>query len=364
MIRRFHSDRGTAFANEVLKELARFLDFEQTFTSLFHPQGNPYAERFMKPLVDALTHYVNIKQNNWDTLLPAIMFAYNTHVHVTTGDTPFYLANGRDARMPVDMLTGLMTQPKRTQRVNEDGVVLPLMTSMSEAYESLHKHLMQAAQGRKKAYDTKQLDIVFVPGNIVMVHYDEPHRKGESTKFTSKWIGPFRVIKQMGEVTYKVKHVYTGRETEAHVNRLRKIRPSPFEKGVRLAVLDASTLPKDIDLSLAPDEPVPEELVTPKASTDDGAPAYEMEAVLNKRTNGPVVEYLIKFRGYSKPEWVLEENILGQDLLDGFEKAHPSGPNCKPLGRKARLNAMKRRLAARCKAAQSKRKGKGKKVVN
>jgi hypothetical protein len=47
---------------------------------------------------------MNKKQNDWDTQLPGLLFAYRTSVHSTTGETPFFLNHGRDPILPGDLL--------------------------------------------------------------------------------------------------------------------------------------------------------------------------------------------------------------------------------------------------------------------
>ena len=49
-----------------------------------------------------LTKLVNDNQRDWDTLLPAIAFAYRTSTQETTGLSPF-LMFGREARIPADL---------------------------------------------------------------------------------------------------------------------------------------------------------------------------------------------------------------------------------------------------------------------
>ena len=174
--------------------MARAMNFRHTFTSPQHPQGNPYAERFMKPLGDALTAYINPDHANWDKIVPSVIFAYNTRVHSTLGVAPFLMVTGREARLPTDIIAGI---PK----LGFDDS-LPRTEAMAKIYADVRTRLENASRKRKNAYDSKHLDLVFEPDNVVMVYSEEAHRRGESTKFISKWKGPFRVVEQIGRVTY------------------------------------------------------------------------------------------------------------------------------------------------------------------
>ena len=162
-----HSDN--AFNNEVMARLAKELNFRHTFSSPYHPQGNPYVERFMKPLGDALTAYVNkYKQNNWDQFLAPVAFAYNTRVHSTIGFSPFFLTTGQDAHLPTDVIAGI--ERARVMRNYED--TTPFIEGLAAAYELARKRLQESARKRKLAYDSKHLDSVFSTDSIVMVYYE------------------------------------------------------------------------------------------------------------------------------------------------------------------------------------------------
>ena len=43
----------------------------------------------------------------WEEHLRKICFAYNTSIHSTTGQTPFFLMFGRQVRLPVDLMYNL-----------------------------------------------------------------------------------------------------------------------------------------------------------------------------------------------------------------------------------------------------------------
>ncbi|KAJ3335507.1 hypothetical protein HDU93_005324 [Gonapodya sp. JEL0774] len=121
-----------------------------------------------------------------------------------------------------------------------------------------------------------------------------------------------------------------------------------------LQYIEAAQIARDIpDTMHVPDasvllEPPVIELVepapTPTAVDVLGMPVYEVEVLLDCRQNGPLVEYYVKFNGYSVPEWVEEENILEKAMLDDYESRYRIGPHGRALTRGQRKRAMNTRL--------------------
>jgi hypothetical protein len=244
-----HSDHGPAFDNAVLAQLGKEMGFRHTFSAPGHPQSNPYAERFMKPLTDALAAYVNSSHNNWDQILRPFLFNYNTRVHSTTGKSPFYMVVGAEARLPTDVFLG---GPRRGLSMRMDDST-PLSELKARLWDSVRDVLKRASVGRKASYDDKHLDVTFDPESVVMVYYEEAHRLGESTKLISKWVGPYRVVEAVNAVTYRVRHINTGNELIAHVNRLRKIKPYIPPKEYSLGIPSQDINPT-ADLTIDPGE--------------------------------------------------------------------------------------------------------------
>jgi hypothetical protein len=233
------------------------------------PQSNPYAERFMKPLTDALAAYVNKSHNNWDQILRPFLFNYNTRVHSTTGKSPYYLVVGTEARQPTDVILG---GPRRGETLRLDDTT-PLSELKARLWEEVQQLMKHRSVGRKAAYDEKHLDVTFDPDSVVMVYYEEAHRLGESTKLISKWVGPYRVIEAVNPVTYRVRHINTDKELIAHVNRLRKIQPYIPPKEYSLGI-PSSDMSPTADLTIDPGViPSIGDMPTPVASGDDGEPA-------------------------------------------------------------------------------------------
>ena len=68
----------------------------------YRPQTNGLTERFNRTLEEMLSKFVNTQLSNWDDLLQAAVFAYNTSVHSSTGFTPFEMVHGFNPRMPIE----------------------------------------------------------------------------------------------------------------------------------------------------------------------------------------------------------------------------------------------------------------------
>ena len=80
------------------------------------------VERLNRTLCNSLA---KVKETNedWDIHIPAVLFAYRTKRHATTGYTPFQLVYGRQAILPIET-TIPVEQPKENTEVNLEGSIL------------------------------------------------------------------------------------------------------------------------------------------------------------------------------------------------------------------------------------------------
>lgn len=98
------SDRSREeVCNRLLDLLEEQTGFVHKITSAYHPQSNGLDERSNQTLNAQMQKLVNDKQDNWDELLPSILFSYRTSRHDSTRCTPFLLMYGREARLPIDV---------------------------------------------------------------------------------------------------------------------------------------------------------------------------------------------------------------------------------------------------------------------
>ncbi|XP_074342279.1 uncharacterized protein LOC141679772 [Apium graveolens] len=120
------TDNGKQFDNREFGEYCDDNNIELRFTSVAHPQANRKAEVANRIILDGLKKRVECSRNTWvDELLP-ILWAYRTTCKVTTEATPFMLAYGAEAVVPLEITHGSPRIKAYEPETNEEGMRLAL----------------------------------------------------------------------------------------------------------------------------------------------------------------------------------------------------------------------------------------------
>lgn len=99
---------------------------------------------------------------------------------------------------------------------------------MQDRLENAHKTVRantQQAMVRQKHYHDKKLNWGQFKENDGVYVYFPSTKSGQSPKFTSYWRGPYRIIRKMSDVTYKVNCGQRESTQVIHVDRIRLKRP-------------------------------------------------------------------------------------------------------------------------------------------
>ncbi|CAJ2631941.1 unnamed protein product [Trifolium pratense] len=176
------SDRDPRFTSRFWESLQEALGTKLRLSSAYHPQTDGQSERTIQSLEDLLRACVLEQNVNWDSCLPLVEFTYNNSYHSSIGMAPFEALYGRRCRTPLcwyETGEGAILGPEIVQETTE---------------------------------------------KIRMIR-----RALKSRKLTSRFIGPFEILKRVGKVAYRIAlpPSLANLHDVFHVSQLRKYVSDP-----------------------------------------------------------------------------------------------------------------------------------------
>ncbi|GKC17767.1 putative reverse transcriptase domain-containing protein [Tanacetum coccineum] len=189
----FYQPVRIKFPRRLQKALGTSLDISTTY----HPQTDGQSERTIQTLEDMLRACVIDFGNGWVKHLPLVEFSYNNSYHASIKAPPFEALYGRKCRSPVcwaEVGEVQLTGPEIVQETTEKIIQV--------------KQRMQTARDRQKSYvDLKRKPMEFQVGDKVMLKvspWKGVVRFGKWGKLNPRYIRPFKVLKKVGAVAYKL----------------------------------------------------------------------------------------------------------------------------------------------------------------
>ena len=221
------TDRGQSFLSKLIKALCELFQITKKNTTSYHPQTNAACERMNSFILQSLRAYCDGKYDKWPELLPSIMMAYRmTPATQSTGYSPYYLMFGREMRMPVDATLIPKDTMARDHKDHLNHVIESLRIARQIATENIQRHQQKYKhQHDKKAEMPKFriLDKVFMFVPKVPV--------GAPPKLHCKWQGPFYILHEGPNHTYRLADCETNKPLKTLVNAARlKLYKDPRDR--------------------------------------------------------------------------------------------------------------------------------------
>jgi len=211
-----HSDQGPEFESRLFQHMCLLLGIQKTRTVPYNPRSDGLVERHNRTIQAMLAMYVNDNRDDWDDHLPFIMMAYRASCHESTKCSPNLLMFGREITLPVDVMLG--KNPGQIEYLCPAEYVEWLKMSMAISFKQVSAQLKIAASRQKKAYSKGLKPRTFSEGELVWRWYPPTANQ----KLGLAWIGPYKVLKKVTTVTYKIVHQSSNKILVVHVDHLKQ----------------------------------------------------------------------------------------------------------------------------------------------
>ena len=235
------SDRDPRFTSRFWRSLFQLVGTKLKMSTAAHPETDGQTERVNRVLEDILNSYVR-SFNEWSSFLPLAEFSLNNAVHASTGYTPFFLNSARHPRVPSLLYGSDSTltvgetsdsRPSSTTKSNNTSLHFVNATQVEANFDELadidkmskcethavHEFILQrqsilrfvrdaiaeAVDKQKEQADRKgrKHKEVFKVNDFVLLSTSNLPKHAlsnmQSTKLQHRFIGPFKVLKRLGD---------------------------------------------------------------------------------------------------------------------------------------------------------------------
>ena len=133
-----HSEQGRELENNLMQELCLLCGAHNTRTTLYHTASDGLVERFNRTLLMMLAMFAGENRDDWDDILPAVMTAYRSSVHESTGLSPYRLMFGEECTLPMNV--GLPRWDQDLPDPIKNPYALWVRDALEVAYDQVHRN--------------------------------------------------------------------------------------------------------------------------------------------------------------------------------------------------------------------------------
>ena len=258
------TDRDKLFLSQFWQTSMEMMGVKHKKSTAYHPQTDGQTERVNQTLEQYLRMFLNHQQDNWATILPVAQFTYNSYSNTSTATAPFTAVFGYipTLRFQEKALTTFAIQADQE------------ITFLKKSHDQLKMDITKASatqahhanKQRSCGPDLKEGDTVYLRRKNIKTK--RPSRKLDQTK-----LGPFKILKKQGPVTYRLKLPKTMRIHPVFHVSLLEPTPNPVQ------------YQDPIELHPETEEPM-----------------WEVERILDHRETRQGTKYLVKWKGFGPEE--------------------------------------------------------------
>jgi hypothetical protein len=300
------SDRGTQFVGEFWKRVCQLFRIKRQLSTASHPQTDGATERANQELEAYLRNFCNHAQDDWYDWLWTAELAYNNKDKASTRVSPFFLSHGYHME-PLQLDDIDLGNTTSTTTWSPIRAADQLIAKLKAATGWAQCSMATAQQEQEKAANKRRIQAPsFKVGDKVWLDLRNIKTDRPSKKLDARY-AKYTVIEVLGSHSFRL-NTPPGIHNVFHSDLLR----------------------------YSPEDPLPSQQVQdtqPPALEGYGDDVYEVEEIVDEKpsrgrpTSGGrrPLQYLIKWKGYTRPTWEPESALQENVALEAWEAKKASG---------------------------------------
>ena len=235
------SDNGSEFTGTYFKEVCELMGIKTKYTTPYNPASNGMVERANRVIKDCLSSLCQNEPRTWNTRLNYVRLALNTAFHRSVNNQPLFLLTGRSCTFPIGM----------TNHHTRDGELGKRQRDLLAARDAAVTGTQLVRESNMENVDRATRAIPELTVGSLVLRRRPPGQGGAG--LAPRWLGPLRIIKKTGPVSYIVFDLAKFTEHRVHRNQ---IIPFKISDDLELITPDGVDEPTPDDLEPDPDDPL------------------------------------------------------------------------------------------------------------
>ena len=205
-----YSDSGKEFTGSIMTEVLKLMNIKQRHVTVYRPQASGIVERYNGTLCSIIRALVHEHPHTWDLSLPMATLAYNTAYHRVLKESPYFIFFMRDVNLPFH---NILETPSPWYAY--DDLKHEMQVRAHTCYQLAKKYIEAGQEDNERYRNVKAKRRDIRVGDRVYLK-----KVRNITKFGTKYIGPFRIMKILG-VIFWLKELATSKIVKVHGDRLK-----------------------------------------------------------------------------------------------------------------------------------------------
>ncbi|KAG8639521.1 hypothetical protein MANES_14G150650v8 [Manihot esculenta] len=195
------------------------------FSSVAHPQTNGQTEVTNRAILQGLKKRLDGAKENWAEELNSILWALRTTPRAPTKETPFALAYGTEAVVPVELQIPTHRVQFVSENTNEDKLRSNL-DALEEVREEAQVRTAAYQQRVARYYNQKVRERSLKVGDLTLRNLEATGKRAAAGKLAPTWEGPFKVTKVVKPGVYRIEDMQGNPEPHAwNIQHLKRYFP-------------------------------------------------------------------------------------------------------------------------------------------